>query len=394
MSPTDDPKPAPRSSGLRILHICRRYAPFMGGTERYVRDLASAQVRDGNHVTVLTLDRDIAGDRTAHLPTSEILDQVRVRRIPGWGTRRSAVTFRPDLLARAVRAHDVVHLHDLRFHVGLVALTARAFGRPWVMHTHGLIFHTESGLSVKHLAMKVYYGPLLRAGHAAIVASSEADRACLLRDVPALEARTATFENAIPLDALTSLPRVPEPGRIVTIGRVVRSKGIDDLLAALTLIRDVEWTLEIAGEADDAEVERLTSQASRDGLADRVRFRGTFADSELARLLQTASVAAFPSKGEGFGLALLEAMAAGVPVVARAIPAHEQLLGRDLDELLVDFGRPRDAADAIRSLLTSPAARSGALTIRLRKRAAGYDIARLHRQVNSLYRQLGLLKTI
>lgn len=377
---------------LSILHVCRRYAPFTGGTERYVRDLATAQAREGNHVTVLTLDRDIAGT-PGRLPKSEFVDGVHVRRVPGWGTRQTALTFRPDVIARAVRAHDVVHLHDFRFAVGLIAVTARLFGRPWVMHTHGLIFHTDSGSRVKRLAMKLYYGPLLRAGHAAVVASSEADRDLLLGHVAGLTSRVATFENAIPLERLTSLPREPDPGRIVVIGRVVRSKGLDDLLAALATMKDVDWTLGVFGEPDAAELARLTLQAANDGTLERIEFHGVFPDVELPRLLRTASLGAFPSRGEGFGLALLEAMAAGLPLVARRIPAHEQLLGPDLHDLLVNFDHPHEVAATLRSLLSASPIRSDELSVRLRSRAAGYDLKRLLDQIDRLYARLGLRAT-
>jgi glycosyltransferase involved in cell wall biosynthesis len=101
-------------------------------------------------------------------------------------------------------------------------------------------------------------------------------------------------------------------------------------------------------------------------------------------------VAAFPSRGEGFGLALLEAMAAGVPVVASAIPAHRELLGPGLEDRLIDFGRPDAAAAAIQALLVQSAAEQTQLSDRLRARARDYDMPRLVAQIEALYRQLGV----
>ena len=134
----------------------------------------------------------------------------------------------------------------------------------------------------------------------------------------------------------------------------------------------------------------MTDIASRCGIAGRVHFRGAFADAELGTLLATAAVGAFPSRGEGFGLALLEAMAAGLPLAARGIPAHEELLGPDLADLIVDFSQPDEAARAIRSLLVAPAERSEDLSRRLRARASGYDVSRLTTQMDGLYRGFGL----
>jgi alpha-1,3-mannosyltransferase len=378
---------------LKILHVCRRFAPFSGGTERYVRDLAVAQSRLGHGVTVLTLDRDTAGHRSGRLPARARLDDVDILRVPGWGRPQLAVTFRPDRLYQAVADHDVTHLHDVRFGLATVALAARFRHRPWILHTHGLIFHTSPGSRAKRLAMRLGIGPLLRLGGANVIASSESDRQLLLRDAPALADRTQTFDNAIPLDPLLQTPRTPLPGRIVSIGRIVATKRLSRLLGALDRIRDEPWTLDIAGEPDESEVDRLEAMASGLGFADRVRISGGFSDERLAEMLGQASVAAFPSGGEGFGIALLEAMAAGVPICAQRIPAHELLLGPALVHLLVDFDQPDQAAGRIRELLQLDPAGAAQLSGQLRERASGYGIDRLRDEIEGLYARLGLAGT-
>jgi glycosyltransferase involved in cell wall biosynthesis len=107
-------------------------------------------------------------------------------------------------------------------------------------------------------------------------------------------------------------------------------------------------------------------------------------------LLASAALAAFPSKGEGFGISLLEAMAAGVPVVANRIPAHEALLGEDLADQLVDFENPDVASLAVRTVLGANEGELDALSERLRSRAADYDIGRLKKQIDELYEKLGV----
>jgi glycosyltransferase involved in cell wall biosynthesis len=239
--------------------------------------------------------------------------------------------------------------------------------------------------------MRFYYGRLLRAGRAQIVASSDNDRRQLLQDAPWLADQARTFENALELRGLLTLPRTPVVGRVIVIGRVVQSKGLDDLVAALAHLTDVEWTLEVAGAADPAEIQRLARLAFEAGVGDRVRFRGAFRDADLGVLLGSAAVAAFPSRSEGFGLALLEAMAAGVPVVARGIPAHRELLGSDLNQLITDFDQPALAAVVIRELLGADERRTAKLSSALRSRAAAYDMPRLEEQITGLYRELHLI---
>jgi alpha-1,3-mannosyltransferase len=374
---------------LRVLHISRRYRPFSGGTEKYVHDLASAQAAAGCRVTILTLDRDIAGP-TKGLPRQEVMSGLDVVRLPGWGNSQVAITYRPDRIWREIIRHDVVHLHDLRFAIASAVIGAVIARRPCIFHTHGLIFHSGAGSRLKRLAIRLYFGPLLRLGGVRVVASSEADRVLLLRDAPYLAKRTVTCPNAIPLAPLLQLGRTPIRGRVVSIGRIVPNKSLTDLVRALSRMRDVEWSLVLAGEPNPEELARIESQIDELGLGDRVTFQFNFSEEELPRLLGSAALAAFPSKGEGFGIALLEAMAAGVPVLANRIPAHEALLGGNLAGQLIDFGDPDAAAESISTLLAAGPDALDELSERLRARAAGHDIGRLRGQIEQLYERLGV----
>ena len=372
---------------IRVLHICRRFRPFPGGVEKYVHDLAYAQAAAGREVTILTLDRDVAGP-TKGLPHRETMDGLEVIRLPGRGTPQFAVTYRPDRIWREIARHDVVHLHDLRFALTSGVVGATIARRPRIFHTHGLIFHGAGGTRLKRLAVRLYFGPLLRLSGARVVADSPTDRALLLRDAPYMEKRTLTCLNAIPLAPLLALGRKPIAGRVVSIGRMVPNKALPDLVRALARIGDVEWSLVLAGEPDPAEVARIEAVAAELGMRERVGIVPGFDEREMPRLLESAALAAFPSTGEGFGIALLEAMAAGVPLLANRIPAHEALLGGDLAGQLTDFGDPDEAARAIRSLMGAGPAELDRLSARLRTRAADYDIGRLIGEIDELYSRL------
>lgn len=372
----------------RILHVTRRFHPLPGGIERYVLGLAVAQARAGRDVTVLTLDDDILGVHEGRLPAEDVVEGVRIVRLRGIGAQRFAATIRPDRLARAVARSDIVHLHDLRFMTATIAASAMAARRPMVFHTHGLLYHTPFATRLKHFLMRWYYGPWLRAAGAWAVASSEPDRDMLVADVPELGSRTATFENALDLAPFAGLTRSPVPGLVVVVGRVARHKGIDDLIASLARITAVDWRLEIAGTEDRAERHRLDGIVNRLGLASRVAFRGEYTDPEHVDRLSRASVAAYPSHAEGFGLALLEALASGVPVVARDQPAHRDVLGPELRDRLVDFGDHAAAAAAIEAALNMPPDDARRLGDRERARAQVFSLPRLVGEIDELYARI------
>ena len=374
---------------MRILHITRRYAPMRGGIERYVQSVAEGQAASGHDVTVLTLDRDVIGDVPGRLPSQEILSDVRIVRLPGVGNRRFSVTLRPDRILREIRNADVVHQHDLRFMTGLVAAGVTVTRTPQFLHTHGLLFHTPWAHTLKRQAIRRYYGPLLQAASAWVLASSTPDRDLLLRWAPRLRKRTIIVQNATVLRPFLALQRRPEPGLLVTDGRLARHKGLDDLLRAAAGL-ETPWHLELSGAEDHEERVRLDGIAHALGIEDRVAFKGPYTDEEHLVQLERAALCVFPSRYEGFGLALLEAMAAGTPLLARDIPAHRAVLGESLSDRLFDADRPPSLTERIAAALAEPADELADQSARLRSRAAQFDISRLVGQIDHLYDAAGV----
>jgi len=377
------------AASLRILHVARRFAPMLGGTERYVHDLARAQVMAGHEVTVFTLDRDVVGVVKGKLAAAEVAEGIRIIRVPGVGNRRAAITARPDLLIRVMRSSDVVHLHDMRFVFGIATIGAWLLRRHLIFHTHGLIFHTEWAQRLKRMAMRVAFGPLLRLSSAYVIADSEPDRETLIALAPYLASRTRLLEDAIDIADLLKLTRRPTAGFVVSLGRIAASKGLDRMIRALALLdTNVSWRLRLAGPADPREVDRLRRLIGSLQVGGRVEIAGPYPQGGELEILAEAHIAAFPSPGEGFGLALLEAMAAGVPVVANDIAAHRALLGAELVDRLTDFDDAPSAAAAIGRLLDGSSDYLASIETRERARAREFGIDRLLRQIDELYAEL------
>ena len=145
------------------------------------------------------------------------------------------------------------------------------------------------------------------------------------------------------------------PGRplVLLVARLEQQKGIDVLLRAAV---DVDASFAVAGDgAERAELERRAVEL---GVADRVRFLGRRTD--VGELLAAADVFALPSRYEGTSLALLEAMAAGKPVVATAIGGNDEIVEDGRTGLLVPAEDPRALAAAL-ARLAGDAATAAAL---------------------------------
>jgi glycosyltransferase involved in cell wall biosynthesis len=129
------------------------------------------------------------------------------------------------------------------------------------------------------------------------------------------------------------------------LGRLDPIKRVPDLVRAMALL-DKRFCLEIFGEG--AERSNIEREIDRSSLSGRVTLRGATAKPQAA--IQRFDVLVLPSQAEGFGLVLIEAMAAGVPVVATDVPGIRDVVRHELTGLLVPVSSPTELARAIRRI--------------------------------------------
>jgi glycosyltransferase involved in cell wall biosynthesis len=137
-------------------------------------------------------------------------------------------------------------------------------------------------------------------------------------------------------------------GPLVVCVAAVRPHKNQELLVRALPQLPADVTVVLAGRHEDY-AERLRDLAAGLGVADRVRLTGYLKDAELERLWKLADCAAFPTRAEGFGLPVLEAMARGVPVACSDIPVLREV-GGDVPEYF-EPADPGAAAAAIRAAL-------------------------------------------
>jgi glycosyltransferase involved in cell wall biosynthesis len=197
---------------------------------------------------------------------------------------------------------------------------------------------------------------MLRA--AQIIADSEFTRDEILRcsgypaeriTVVPLAVGAEFFEPVAESDALALRERfhLRDCRIVLHVGSCAPRKNIGVLFAALARVRDVEWTFVQVGGKFDAAQENLIE---RFGLRERIRQIQRVAENELRAWYRSADVFVLPSTYEGFGLPILEAMAAGAPVVC----ADASSLSKVIDDaaILTNPHDPAKLANALRSILT------------------------------------------
>ena len=184
---------------------------------------------------------------------------------------------------------------------------------------------------------------------------------------------------------------VPERGcryRLVSAGRLVRRKGYDTTIEALTRLPDTELLIAGGGDATpEPEHDRLLTLADQLGVADRVRLIGQVAHPQMPALLRSADLVVCSPWYEPFGIVPLEAMACGVPVVASAVGG---MLDSVVDGVTGVHVPPRDSAalaEAIGALLDAPDRRAALSRAGLERVRSRYSWDRVAADTAAVYQR-------
>lgn len=366
---------------MKILHVVRQFAPSVGGLEDSVLNLASIQrAQLGIDAQVVTLDRIFSRDLV--LSENEMIRGIPVRRLPWRGSTRYPLA--PSVLS-AIGKFDLLHVHAIDFFFDYLAWT-RFVGRhdrPMIASTHGGFFHSGAYTRAK----KIWFETITRAsihGYEKIVACSRSD-ADLFRTISG--DRLVVLENGITQEKFRDTSSASPVRHIVTFGRFARHKRIDRLFALLAELRrrNPAWTLVVAGRPADLSTDAVLAMAADAGVTDATRFVVDPSDDDLRGLLGEASYFGSLSEHEGFGLAAVEAMSAGLVPVLSGIAPFRHLRDRTGVGLLVEPDALAEAADRLENLHE---AGDSSLRRRAMEGAAQYDWVDVSRRYVDLYRDV------
>ena len=330
---------------VKLVHVVRQFHPSVGGLEDAVLNIAGIQRRElGLDARVVTLNRlFVRPDVT--LPARDTVDGIPVLRLPWRGSSRYPLA--PSVLD-AIRGADLVHVHAIDFFFDFLAATRLLHGIPLVASTHGGFFHSCFASRAK----KAFFQTVTRASCRAyrrIIACSEND-ADLFR--PIASDRLVTIENGVNLEKFAGAAS-PVPTRtILSYGRFAKHKRVHLLFPLLATLRafNPAWRLIVAGREADASLSFLREAAGAASVSSSVRFVLDPSNDELRSLMGEASYYASASEHEGFGIAAVEAMSAGLVPLLSNIPPFRHLVERTGIGIATDMAAPIVAATAIAAL--------------------------------------------
>ncbi|MFQ5719569.1 MAG: glycosyltransferase [Acidobacteriota bacterium] len=389
LSPAGTTLAGGRARRPQVLHLLSTLDP--GGTERLVFTLCCQQRRRGSRVEIAVLDR------IAPLADVFMSSGIPVHRL---GRRAVIAPLAFARLRRLIRdgGFDVVHTHlDLADLYGPFAapptvpvISTRHNTDPW-----------RRRRTWKRVPFLLWERAAQRRS-AVTIAVSGAVRDFLVREEGLRPERFVVIANGIDLDPYRTLvaPEVArarlrsrlagigEPplvdGRVLVgfVGRLAPQKGVDLLLDAVAQAGDRFAVVLIGGGPLAGELRR---QAAGSALRGRVHFAGPCDD--VANLLPGFSIFAFPSRWEGFGLAAVEAMAAGLPVVATATDGLREVVVDGSTGRLVPPDDSPALAAALQEMASDPE-RAAAFGAAGRRRAfETFSAVRMAADVDAVYRR-------
>lgn len=369
---------------MRILHVIANLGAGSGGPAVALRALAPAQAALGHAVTVLSVNLDGPPWRPAAPPGGRQTRQeagVRWEYFPGALPRR---WLRSPALAAAlpaeVAAADAIEIHGLYHHPLIAAArVCRRLGRPFVLRPLGILDPVIQGRRRwrKRLAMALGGRDLLR--HAALIHCTSAAEAATARPwigaTPVVVVPHGVTAPPAPDAALLTAARARWLGSsegpvLLFLGRLTAKKGLRHLVAALPAL-SVRWptlTLLIAGP-DEGEGAPSRALAERLGVERHLVFAGALPPAEVGAALALATLFVLPSASENFGLAVVEALSAGVPAVLSPGVAIAAELAAAGAAVVVPQA---ELAPALIALLEDPARRE-TLAAAGRRAVAGYS---------------------
>lgn len=288
------------------------------------------------------------------------------------------------MLCRHPRA--VLHVHSASrasfWRKSLFMLLALIARWPVIFHLHGGGFATFYDAECGPVRRAIVRFFLDRASCIVVVSN----RWCAWMNRVTRNPRVVTIANPVTMPQEAG-PR--EPATVVFTGKICEGKGVPELLQAAAALKErfPALRVEIAG---DGEAQAAFAQAERLGIADRVTLHGWVGPRRRDEILARATVFVLPSHAEGLPVSMLEAMAAGCPVIATGVGGIPDVISDGFNGLLVPVRAPAALASAIERLLADPSlafamGRAARATI-----ASRFTADRAVERVGRIYADLGI----
>jgi glycosyltransferase involved in cell wall biosynthesis len=379
---------------MKVLQVTPEFPPpLIGGGGYHVYNLTRELVRRGIDVTVFTCSIE----KPFFLQKTKVetqLGNVRVHRIPTFYVPKTVYPMTPKLAPMLLKENpDVIHAHGYQFFTSDVAATmSKIKKKPLILTLHGF---PRGFAKLTHKAYFHLIGKKTLTAAKKLIAVSNA----VAREFKAIgvqKEQISIIPNGIDLEKFKHMPdgknfkkrvNIKENGRMVlSIGRIEEVKGFHHLIMALAKIREKTAPIKLVIAGPEFNYgQQLRKLVAETKMEDRVIFYGAIDGREKLEALAATDVAIISSIYEGFSIFLLEAMAAGKPVIATKTGVAQEIIKHGKNGFLINPGNVEELSETIIEILNNN--QTSLMSQESRNTANAFDWKKIAEQVISVYDQ-------
>jgi glycosyltransferase involved in cell wall biosynthesis len=319
----------------RIVHVSSSYPPKLGGLQKVVENLATAQKKKGLEVSVITSNQGMK---------KNIKDKINVKRCRSFVIANTTIIPGMFLSLMHIKRNSIIHLHITQaYNPEIVWIASKLKGFHYIAQIH--LDVPPSGTA--GLLLKIYkpivLKRVLRSANYVIVFSKD-------------QKRDVHRQYGIPIDKLKVISNGVEKKfyndqlrflhqeiRLLFVGRLSFQKNLEQLFYALDGIT-IKYKLNIVG---DGEYENNLKKIVKDLKLKKVNFLGRADNKKLLDFYREADIFVLPSEREGMPLVLLESMAMGLPIIATDVTGNRELVKDGENGKLVPYSDEKALRDAL-----------------------------------------------
>lgn len=318
---------------MKILQIVPYFYPAWayGGPAKLVYDTSKYFAKSGHQVTVYTSD---SYDEKNRMPNEKYVTDIPNLTVRYFKNINNNLAYMynifltPGILIKSLiefGKFNIIHLHDFYTAQNVwISLLAKIYNKPYILSVHGCL--EEQRLAQRSLFKKIFlalFGKMLLSNAAFLVATSPNEQIAY-ENYGISKSKIIFFGHGVdPNEFITNIDKITAKKRfslsqkdiIVTfLGRIHKIKGLDNLIKAISLIKRPNIHFIIAG-SNDGYLPQLKKDIQKNKLQKRITLLGTCFGEEKSQLFKASDIFVYPSYSEGFSLGILEAAAAGLPLI-------------------------------------------------------------------------------
>ncbi len=355
------------NNSTKILIFTTAFRPFIGGSEIAIEEIAKR---------LPDIDFDILTPRyTRKLAREEVLGNLHVRRV-GWGMLSDKIFFPISGFLKAcqlLRAHQYRIIHAYQASYGAGAAQLLKLFNPQLK----FILTLQEGKNLEQQSFSINFLRKIIIKNADLITAishylknytknlNKKSKIVVIPNGVDIECFSKDYSYGELSSVADSLGIKPGEKVMISVSRLVFKNGIDDLIRAFARISKStadNYKLLLVGDGEMKP--QLQSLSKKLGIFDNIIFAGSISHADLPKYLKISDIFVRPSRSEGLGIAFLEAMAAGIPIIATKVGGIPDFLKDKETGLFAEAGNQEDLAEKIKLILSDDD-----LSVRLTKNA-------------------------